>query len=71
MGVRLPKTKAAAAVPVRHRLGWAAAGFAACLMLLGSLTASENAASRAQATTLPRLAAPSAVDAGPIAPPLD
>ncbi|MDE4914507.1 hypothetical protein PQI07_27975 [Methylobacterium sp. 092160098-2] len=67
-GALLPRTETAA-VPTRHRLGWAAAGFAACLMLLASLNVSDNGASRAQATTMPTDLPP--LQSGPVAPPLD
>jgi hypothetical protein len=68
-GALLPRAETTAAVPMRHRLGWAAAGFAACLMLLGSLNGSENGASRARATTMATDLP--ALQSGPVAPPPD
>ena len=70
-GALLPKKEDVAAVPMRHRLGWAAAGFAACLMLLASLNVSDDGASRAWAATMPAPTDLPPLHSGSVAPPHD
>lgn len=56
--ILLPADGVERSVPLRRKVGWAAAGFAACLMAFGSLSGQGDASSRAGEHLLPPGAMP-------------
>lgn len=57
--ILLPAGEVERSVPLRRKIGWAAAGFAACLLAFGSLSGQGGASSRAVGSPLPPGAMPS------------